>query len=195
MQIGFAFLALGFLALAVPATAQKDAAAERPRVVLDTSKGRIVLELHPDRAPRTVENFLAYVEAGFFDGTAFHRVIDGFMIQGGGFTPGLEQKQPRPPVVNEAAGGLSNERGTVAMARTNDPNSATSQFFINTANNSRLDYQGPGNPGYTAFGRVVEGMEVVDAIAKVETTTKGGMADVPAQSVVIEKAAVAGGSG
>jgi cyclophilin family peptidyl-prolyl cis-trans isomerase len=164
MQIGFACLALGLLALAVPATAQKDAAAERPRVTFDTSKGRIVLELHPDRAPRTVENFLAYVEAGFFDGTVFHRVIDGFMIQGGGFTPGLEQKQPRPPVVNEAAGGLSNERGTVAMARTNDPNSATSQFFINPANNSRLDYQGPGNPGYTAFGRVVEGMEVVDRV-------------------------------
>ena len=191
MQIGLGLVALGLLALAAPAAGQQDAApsGDRPRVALETSKGTIVLELFPDRAPETVKNFLGYVESGFYDGTVFHRVIEGFMIQGGGFTPGLEQKETRAPIQNEAASGLSNERGTVAMARTSDPHSATSQFFINTGNNSRLD-QSPGNPGYAAFGRVVDGMNVVDAIAGVETGRKGGMGDVPLEAVVIEKAEV-----
>lgn len=190
MQIGLGLFALGLLALAVPAAGQPEASSgDRPRVALETSKGTIVLELYPEEAPETVKNFLGYVEDGFFDGTAFHRVIEGFMIQGGGFTPGLERKETRAPIRNEAATGLSNERGTIAMARTNDPHSATSQFFINTANNARLD-QGPGSPGYAAFGRVVEGMDVVDAIAGVETGHKGGMGDVPLEPVVIEKATV-----
>ncbi|HLE84994.1 MAG TPA: peptidylprolyl isomerase [Thermoanaerobaculia bacterium] len=197
MQIGFGLLALGLLALALPAAGQKDTGGERPRVALETSKGTIVLELYPDKTPKTVENFLAYVESGFFDGTLFHRVIDGFMIQGGGYGPGLARRETRAPIVNEAASGLSNERGTVAMARTNDPNSATSQFFISTADNSRLDYQSPGNPGYTAFARVVEGMDVVDAIAKVETGPGGqpGFQDVPVEPVVIRKASVVAGAG
>lgn len=194
MQIAAGLLALGLLALALPASAQKSSSGERPRVALDTSKGTIVLELYPDKTPKTVENFLAYVETGFFDGTVFHRVIPGFMIQAGGYTgPGLDLKQTRPPVVNESQGGLSNERGTVAMARTGDPNSATSQFFINTEdqNKGHLDYRGPGT-GYTAFGKVVEGMDVVDAISKVETGPgpHPGFQDVPKEPVVIRKATV-----
>ena len=192
MQIVAGLLALGLLALALPASAQ-ESPTKRPRVALETSKGTIVLELHSDKTPKTVENFLAYVESGFFDGTVFHRVIDGFMIQGGGYTgPGLELKETRPPVVNESQSGLSNERGTVAMARRDDPNSASSQFFINTANNARgLDYRGPGT-GYTAFGEVVEGMDVVDAISKVETGPgpHPGFQDVPKEPVVIRKATV-----
>ena len=189
MQIGLGLFALGLLGLAIPTAGNAQTA---PRVALETSKGRIVLELYPDKAPKTVENFLGYVESGFFDGTVFHRVIQNFMIQGGGFTPDMKQKETRAPVVNEAETGLKNERGTVAMARTNDPNSATSQFFINTVNNASLDYQNPRNPGYAAFGRVVEGMDVVDAIAAVQTTRKGMFADVPAEPVVIEKATVVG---
>lgn len=193
MQIAAGLLALGLLALALPASAQKGPSGERPRVAFETSKGRIVLELYPDQTPKTVENFLAYVESGFFDGTVFHRVIDNFMIQGGGYTgAGLDRKETRPPVVNESQNGLPNERGTISMARTNDPNSATSQFFISTADNRRhLDYQGPGT-GYTAFGKVVEGMEVVDAISKVETGPgpHPGFDDVPKVPVVIEKATV-----
>ncbi len=194
MQIAIALFTLGLFALAVPAPGQGgDAVGERPRVALDTSEGTIVLELHPDKAPKTVENFLTYVRDGFYDGTIFHRVISGFMVQGGGFTPGLEKKDTRAPIENEAATGLSNERGTIAMARTSDPNSATAQFFINTVDNANLDH-GPGNPGYAAFGRVVEGMDVVDAIASVRTTRKGPMGDVPAEDVVIREARVLDGS-
>jgi len=189
MQIGLGILALGLLALAVPAAGQNASSSAKPRVALETSKGTIVLELAPEAAPETVENFLAYVRDGFFDGTVFHRVIDGFMIQGGGFTESLDRKETRAPIRNESATGLSNARGTIAMARTNDPHSATSQFFINAVDNPRLD-QGPGNDGYTAFGRVVEGMDVVDAIAGVATTRKAGMADVPVEAVVLRKATV-----
>lgn len=189
MQIGLGLFALGLLALAVPAAGQNASSADKPRVALETSKGTIVLELAPEKAPETVENFLAYVRDGFFDGTVFHRVIEGFMIQGGGFTAGMDRKETRAAIRNESATGLSNERGTVAMARTSDPHSATSQFFINTVDNPRLD-QGPGNPGYTAFGRVVEGMDVVDAIAGVATTRKSDMADVPVEPVEIRKATV-----
>ncbi|GIX22043.1 MAG: peptidyl-prolyl cis-trans isomerase B [Gammaproteobacteria bacterium] len=166
------------------------AAVAGPRVALDTTLGRIVIELYPDRAPETVRNFLGYVDEGFYDGTLFHRVIDGFMIQGGGFDREFNRKPTRPPVRNEADNGLSNARGTVAMARTADPHSATSQFFINTVDNRRLDFRAPTARGwgYCVFGRVVEGMEVVDAIGKVPTGSRDGHADVPLDPVVIERA-------
>jgi len=194
MQIALAVFTLGLFALTVPASAGEEApaASNNPRVILETSQGNIVLELYPDKAPKTVENFLSYVESGFYSGTIFHRVIANFMIQGGGFTANMEQKKTKPPIENEAATGLSNERGTISMARTSDPNSATAQFFINTVNNGGLDYQGPQNPGYASFGRVVEGMDVVDAIAGVQTTRKGMFADVPAETVTIKAARVAG---
>lgn len=161
-----------------------------PRVALETSKGRIVLELDAARAPKTVENFLAYVRAGHYDGTIFHRVIDGFMVQGGGFTAEMQQKPTRPPVGNEADNGLKNLRGTVAMARTMDPHSASAQFFVNTVDNSFLDHtsKSPQGWGYAVFGKVVEGMEVVDAIAKVATATRSRMENVPVEPVVIQKA-------
>jgi peptidyl-prolyl cis-trans isomerase B (cyclophilin B) len=167
-------------------------AAKAPRVALDTTKGRIVLELDAAHAPKTVENFLAYVRAGHYDGTIFHRVIPGFMIQGGGFTADMAQKPTRPPVGNEADNGLKNQRGTVAMARTSDPHSATAQFFVNTVDNSFLDFRSkdPQGWGYTVFGKVVEGLDVVEAIAKVQTTSKGAYQDVPVEPVVIRKAAV-----
>lgn len=167
-------------------------AAKAPRVALDTSKGTIVLELDAAHAPKTVENFLAYVRAGHYDGTVFHRVIDGFMIQGGGFTTGMVQKPTRPPVANEADNGLKNKRGTVAMARTGDPHSATAQFFVNTVDNAFLDFRSKDNQGwgYTVFGKVVEGLGVVDAIAKVKTATQGPFQDVPVEPVVIRKATI-----
>ncbi len=189
MHIGLALFTLGLLALAIPSGAQGTS----PRVALETSKGRIVVELDAARAPKTVENFLAYVESGFFDGTIFHRVIPGFMIQGGGFTAGMDRKDTRAPIENEAASSdLSNARGTIAMARTSDPNSATAQFFINLVDNARNLDPAPGNAGYAVFGKVVEGMDVVDSIASVETTRKSMMADVPVEPVVIEKATVVG---
>ena len=161
-----------------------------PRVALDTSKGRIVLELYPDKAPKTVANFLQYVKSGHYDGVIFHRVIDGFMIQGGGFTPDMSQKPTKPPIQNEADNGLRNDRGTIAMARTMDPNSASAQFFINTVNNDSLNHRGktPQGWGYTVFGKVVEGMDVVDQIAKVQTGTKSGNQNVPIEPVLIKKA-------
>ncbi len=190
MQILLGLAALGLVALAIPASGADRPAATKPRVALETSKGKIVLELDPEKAPKTVENFLGYVESGFYGGTIFHRVIPGFMIQGGGFTADMTQKPTRAAVVNEAATGLTNQRGTISMARTNDPNSATSQFFINTVDNPNLDYRSAGNPGYTAFGRVVEGMDVVDAIAGVATGNRGMFQNVPTEPVVIEKATV-----
>jgi len=159
-------------------------------VKLETSRGDIVIELNKAKAPLTVANFLQYVKDGHYDGTVFHRVIEGFMIQGGGFTPDLAQKPTRPPVKNEAANGLRNERGAVAMARTNDPHSATAQFYINHATNTFLDFAGPDKPGYAVFGRVVQGMEVVDAIANTPTTTRNDMLDVPKQTIVINRAIV-----
>lgn len=165
------------------------------KVILETNMGNIVIELDEDAAPVTVKNFIQYAEEGFYDNTVFHRVISNFMIQGGGFDPSLVNKQPRPPIVNEFK--ISNLRGTIAMAKSpNNPNSATSQFFINLNNNSgNLDNQ---NGGFTAFGKVVEGMDVVDKIAAVKTTTKmatvngkkNPMPDVPAESVVIKSAKV-----
>jgi cyclophilin family peptidyl-prolyl cis-trans isomerase len=159
---------------------------QKPIVVLDTSAGPITLELYPDKAPITVENFLKYVDDGFYDNLIFHRVIPGFMIQGGGMTDNMEEKpEKRPPIKNESGKGLSNERGTIAMARTNNPNSATCQFFINHGNNPNLDNAGGG---YAVFGKVIDGMDVVDAIAKKATTTRGGHENVPVQPVYIKSA-------
>jgi len=165
-------------------------AAENPRVGLDTSKGRIVLELFADKAPISVENFLAYVESGYYDGTIFHRVIPKFMIQGGGFTADMKMKPGRSPIRNEADNGVKNERGTIAMARTPDPHSASSQFFINTADNNFLNHKqkDPRGWGYAVFGRVVQGMEVVDAISAVKTGIQGMYQDVPVEPVLITRA-------
>jgi peptidyl-prolyl cis-trans isomerase B (cyclophilin B) len=162
------------------------------RVALETSKGRIVLALDAAKAPKTVENFLAYVRAGHYDGTIFHRVIKDFMVQGGGFDAEMRQKKAGPPIANEAANGLPNARGSIAMARTGDPHSATAQFFINTVDNRALDYRSstPQGWGYAVFGQVVEGMDVVDAIEAVATTARGGHQDVPVQPVVLLKASV-----
>jgi len=165
----------------------------RLRVKLQTTKGDIVIELDREKAPVTVENFLRYVKEGYYDDTIFHRVISGFMVQGGGLTADMEKKATHQAIVNEAGNGLSNDRGTIAMARTDNPNSATSQFFINHGNNPRLNYAGPQNPGYAVFGKVVDGMEVVDAIASVKTTRKGFYSDVPVDAVVIESARVISG--
>lgn len=182
---------LGVTAAAAQTKAPAPApAAAHPRVALETSKGNIVVELYQDKAPKTVKNFLDYVKAGFFDGTIFHRVIPNFMIQGGGFTPDMNEKPTRPPVQNEADNGLGNQRGTLAMARTPDPHSAGAQFFINLKDNTPLNFTSKTAQGwgYAVFGRVVEGMEVVDAIAQVQTTSKGMYDDVPVQPVVIKKA-------
>ena len=156
------------------------------QVVMETSQGTIRIELDDAKAPVTVKNFLSYVDEGFYDGTIFHRVIPTFMIQGGGFEPGMRQKRTKPAIKNEAANGLSNARGTIAMARTNVPDSATSQFFINVEDNTALDRaRSRDGVGYCVFGRVVEGMDVVDKIKEVATTSRGGHQDVPAQDVAI----------
>lgn len=163
-----------------------------PRVQLMTSKGAIVIGLYPDKAPASVRNFLAYVDDGFYDGTIFHRVIDRFMIQGGGFTEDMIKKSTGDPVPNEADNGLLNDRGTLAMARTSNPHSATAQFFINLVDNAALNHTSKDvrGWGYTVFGRVVEGMVVVDAIAQMPTARKGSMANVPVDTVKILKAKV-----
>jgi len=161
-----------------------------PRVLLSTSLGDITLELDGVKAPISTKNFLGYVESGFFDSTIFHRVIAGFMVQGGGFTADMRQRAANPPIANEAANGLKNERGTIAMARTTDPTSATSQFFINMVDNKFLNFTGPTPQGwgYAVFGKVTEGMDVVDAIAKVRTGNHGQHADVPVEPIVINSA-------
>jgi peptidyl-prolyl cis-trans isomerase A (cyclophilin A) len=156
-----------------------------PQVKLSTNQGDIVLELDPSKAPKTVDNFLRYVKDKHYDGTVFHRVIDGFMIQGGGFTPDMQQKATRAPVELEAKNGLKNDRGTIAMARTGNPNSATSQFFINVVNNDMLNAPNPDGFGYTVFGKVVAGMEVVDKIRAAPTGNKGMFQNVPLASVNI----------
>ncbi len=159
-------------------------------VVLTTNHGKITIELDADKAPKTVDNFLAYVKSGHYDGTIFHRVISGFMIQGGGFEPGMKQKPTEEPIENEAANGLTNDCYTIAMARTNDPHSASAQFFINVKDNDFLNYSGPDNWGYCVFGKVTDGTDVVDAIRKVRTGSKGFHGDVPVEDVVIEKAEI-----
>ena len=167
---------------------QADAAGNKPvGVVMETSKGTIELELYPDKAPITVKNFVSYVKKGFYNGTIFHRVISTFMIQGGGFTPDMKEKPTDPPIQNEGGNGLKNDRGTVAMARTPDPNSATAQFFINVKNNDFLNRdQAQDGAGYAVFGKVTKGMEVVDKIKSVPTTEKNRMSDVPTDPVTIK---------
>jgi len=159
-------------------------------ITLKTNFGDIRIELDEEKAPRTCANFRQYVEDGFYDGTIFHRVIDGFMIQGGGFQPGMIEKPTRGPIENEAANGLSNRVGTIAMARTMEPHSATAQFFINVSDNTFLDYPGQDGWGYCVFGRVTEGLDVVEKIKGVDTTTRVFHQDVPVEDVVIESARV-----
>jgi peptidyl-prolyl cis-trans isomerase A (cyclophilin A) len=176
---------LGTLLGTSPALAQTAAA---PQVKLATSMGDIVLQLDAAKAPRTVENFLSYVRDKHYDGTIFHRVIDGFMIQGGGFTPDMQQKPTKAPIQNEAANGLKNDRYTIAMARTADPNSATAQFFINVKDNAMLNAPSPDGHGYAVFGKVVSGTEVVDKIKAVATGNRGPYQNVPATPVIIQSA-------
>ena len=177
------------LVLAGAAFAQSSEAA--PRVKLSTSMGDIVVELAPEKAPKTVQNFLQYVKDKHYDGTIFHRVIDGFMIQGGGFTSDLAQRPTREPIPLEASNGLKNDSYTIAMARTGNPNSATSQFFINVKNNDGLNAPSPDGYGYAVFGKVVAGKDVVDKIRAVPTGTKNGMQNVPVVPVVIQSATLA----
>lgn len=188
------FLLFGIVGSAA-AQGQGGTTSAHPRVAFDTSKGKIVIELWEDKAPKTVANFLQYVKSGHFDGTIFHRVIPGFVIQGGGMTADMTQKPTKPPVQNEADNGLKNSRGTLSMARTSDPNSASSQFFINLKDNASLDHRGKSMQGwgYAVFGQVVEGMDVVDQIAQVRTGNKSGHSDVPVEPIVVRKAEVLGG--
>ena len=165
--------------------------AANPRVILETNKGNIVLELYPDKAPKTVANFLQYVQEGFYTNTIFHRVINGFMIQGGGFTPKYERKNTHAPIINEATNGLKNKRGTIAMARTMDPHSASAQFFINVEHNDFLNHSGktPRGWGYAVFGKVVQGMDVVNTIKVIPTVPAGPFPkDVPRDPVIIVRA-------
>lgn len=165
-------------------------ASAAPSVIFETSKGNFTVALDPEKAPVTVKNFLEYVDSHFYDGLVFHRVIPGFMVQGGGMDAELKQKQGRAPIKIESSNGLKNVRGSVAMARTSDPNSASSQFFVNLVDNSFLDYKdsSPQGVGYTVFGKVTSGLEVIDEIAKVKTGTKGMYSDVPLETVTIKSA-------
>ena len=189
-----ALLILGLCALPVHATPQNSTVkkGKSHMIKLHTNHGIITLQLDAEKAPVTVKNFEDYVTGGHYDNTIFHRVIDNFMIQGGGFESGLKQKPTKAPIKNEAANGLANDKYTIAMARTNDPQSATAQFFINTKDNSFLNFSAP-NPqgyGYCVFGKVVEGMDVVDKIGKVKTGNMSGYSDVPKEDVVITKAEI-----
>lgn len=179
-------LALCFVVTSVSAFAQNTA--KNTKVLISTSMGDIEVELYADKAPETVKNFMDYVKSGFYDGLIFHRVIKGFMIQGGGFNADMKEKATKAPIKIESSNGLKNERGTLAMARTNVPDSATSQFFINHADNPFLNYKAPTQAGYgyAVFGKVIKGMDVVDKIAFVETATKGPHQDVPATAVTIK---------
>ncbi len=176
-----------FVFLSVAAFGPTAEGGDRPVVIFSTSMGDITIELMSEEAPVTAKNFLDYVDAGFFDGTIFHRVIPGFVIQGGGFTADMNQKQTQPPIKNEADNGVKNSRGTLSMARTSDINSATSQFFINLKDNAFLDH-GARDFGYAVFGRVIEGMDVVDKIAGVKTGNRGPHGDVPMEPVVTSSA-------
>ena len=178
------------LALVAGSLAAGAWAADAPRVKFTTSMGEFVVEVDPEKSPKTVENFLKYVADKHYDGTVFHRVIDNFMIQGGGFTPEMNQKPVRPPVPLEARNGLKNVVGTIAMARTSDPNSATAQLFINVRDNASLDFPNPDGNGYAVFGKVVSGMDVVNQIKGVPTTTKAPYQNVPVTPVVITSATI-----
>ena len=184
----FLFLSCLLAFAALGASWAQTPAKPNPKVQLNTSMGAIVLELYPDKAPKTVENFLQYVQAKHYDGTVFHRVIDGFMIQGGGFKADMVQKPTRAPIPLEAANGLKNDRGTIAMARTNVPDSATSQFFINLVDNANLNAPLPDGHGYAVFGKVVSGLDVVDKIRAVATGMRNGMQNVPSTPVSITNA-------
>ncbi|WP_075111704.1 peptidylprolyl isomerase [Noviherbaspirillum massiliense] len=177
-------------AITLAGAAVTSAAADNPRVLMKTSMGDIVLELYPEKAPKTVDNFLQYVKSGHYNGTIFHRVIDGFMIQGGGFDKDMKQKPTMAPIENEAKNGLKNDKYAVAMARTSAPHSASAQFFINVKNNSFLDYPGQDGWGYAVFGKVIKGTDVVDRIKTVETSNQGMHQNVPVKPVVIESASV-----
>jgi cyclophilin family peptidyl-prolyl cis-trans isomerase len=192
IKVGLVLAALAGLALFAGAAKKQDGSniEKRKMITLETTKGNIVIEVNETAAPVSSANFLRYVQEGFFDGLIFHRVIPGFMVQTGGFDPNMQQKAAHEPIANEGRNGLKNDRGTLAMARTNDPNSATSQFFINLVNNDFLNYAGPQKPGYAVFGKVVEGMDVVDAIAKVATANKGMHQNVPVEPVIIKSAKV-----
>jgi peptidyl-prolyl cis-trans isomerase B (cyclophilin B) len=183
----FLIMMILFSLLSTTATVE---AARNPKVVLETSMGDITLELYHDKAPATVKNFLTYVDEKFYDGTIFHRVISGFMIQGGGMTADMKEKSTHSPIKNEADNGLKNDRGTIAMARTSVPNSASSQFFINAKDNAFLNFKGKtvDGYGYCVFGKVTKGLDVVEAIEKTPTTSKGFFQDVPSKQVVIKKA-------
>ena len=182
-----AALALGGISATSPSADADDT--QRPQVTFETSHGSFIVELDPGAAPATVDNFLTYIREGFYEGTIFHRVIAGFMIQGGGFTQEFKQLDTRAPIRNEADGGGKNDRGSIAMARTSDPHSATAQFFINVVDNDFLNHRNQTTQGwgYTAFGRVVEGMDTVDRIAAVQTGSRGMFQDVPKDTVVIQK--------
>ncbi len=188
---------IGALAAGIAMSANDAAAAGNPQVAIETNMGKIVVELYPDKAPKTVENFLTYVNDGFYAGTIFHRVIGTFMVQGGGFTEELYKgsmatKKGNAPVPIESQNGLKNDKGWVAMARTSDPNSATSQFFINTADNDSLNYPSFDGHGYAVFGKVIEGMDVVAKIAAVGTGNVGQLQDVPKEAIKIEGASQIG---
>lgn len=184
------FILVTFTAFSVAAQSSNSTENNYPQVLVETSAGTIVMELYPDKAPKTVENFLKYVNEGFYDGTIFHRVIPNFMVQGGGFTEDFEKKITHAPIQNEADNGLKNRIGTVAMARTNDPHSATAQFFINVAQNTFLDFREktPRAWGYAVFGKVIEGMKTVNKIRMAKTGFKNGMKDVPKNNITIIKA-------
>lgn len=175
-----------FLSSGLGVASAADRPAKNPVVIMETSMGNVKIQLDPQKAPVSVQNFLDYVKNGFYNGTIFHRVIPGFMIQGGGFTAEMKQKATKAPIKNEGGNGLKNDRGTIAMARTGNPDSATAQFFINVVNNDSLNRPSPDGFGYAVFGKVTEGMNVVDKIVQVPTGYKMGMADVPQTPVVIK---------
>ena len=177
-------------ASALPAAHAAETPAAQPKVEFVTSMGKFVVQLDPARAPKTVANFLDYVKSGFYKGTIFHRVIPGFMVQGGGFTANMQQKPTRPPIPLESQNGLRNLRGTIAMARTANPNSATAQFFVNVVDNASLDYPKPDGYGYAVFGKVISGMDVIDKIVAVPTQNEGMFQNVPVKPIVIEDAKV-----
>ncbi|WP_420992553.1 peptidylprolyl isomerase [Cupriavidus sp. 30B13] len=187
-RLVLASLFAGALALSPLAAQAQQTKTERVQFV--TSAGKFTIEVYPDAAPKTVANFLEYVRSGFYSGTIFHRVINGFMVQGGGFDRDMKQKPTRAAIPLEAQNGLKNKAGTVAMARTSDPNSATAQFFINVVDNSSLDYPQPDGNGYAVFGKVVEGMDTVDKIKGAPTTSYGPLHNVPAAPIVIESATI-----
>lgn len=181
------FSIISILGLLIAFSSINHADKTNPKVIMQTSKGEITIELYADKAPITIKNFLSYVDEKFYDGTIFHRVIKGFMIQGGGLTPDLQEKPTKPPIKNEATNGLKNKKGTIAMARTAVIDSATSQFYINHVDNSFLNHKNntPEGFGYCVFGKVIKGLDVVDAIANVKTMSRRGQIDVPSETITI----------